>query len=115
MQEMMKETTNRPTFGKLIMLNNGAEFLESIDKENKNVTVICHIYSNDIAGCEAMNGCLECLATEYVNVKFCAIEASSAGMSKHFVSAIISEYPFSISSLSKANSFLCSHFYTSHS
>lgn len=84
MEEMMKVVQNQPRFCMLSKLKNGQEYLDAIEKENPNVTVIIHIYTDDIAGCEAMNGCLQCLAQQYPLVKFCCLEASSAGMSKHF-------------------------------
>lgn len=84
MQEMMSQVNSRPQFGKLIHLKDGQEFLDAVDKEKMGVTVITHIYADGIPGCEAMNGCLRCLAPEYPQVKFCIVEASSAGMSRHF-------------------------------
>ena len=39
-----------------------------------------------VAGCQAMNGCLTCLAYEYPTVKFCKIKASDAKMTHKFVS-----------------------------
>lgn len=93
MKEMMEQIDSsgkeRQVFGKIIYLSSGSEFLEAIDKENKFVTIICHIYTNDIEECERMNGCLNCLAQKYPNVKFCAIEAKIAGMSKQFVCFLI--------------------------
>ncbi|XP_064487148.1 phosducin-like protein [Ornithodoros turicata] len=84
MEEMMTKTIAKPKFGKLLRLKDGQEFLDAVDKEKKGVTVITHIYADGIQGCEAMNGCLQCLAEEYPQVKFCVVEASSAGMSRHF-------------------------------
>ncbi|XP_013780722.1 phosducin-like protein [Limulus polyphemus] len=84
MEEMMQQVQIWPKHGKLIRLKSGQEFLDAIDKEKLGVTVIIHIYTQESQGCEAMNGCLHCLAQEYPQVKFCALEASSAGMSKHF-------------------------------
>merc|ERR1712045_162710 len=37
-----------------------------------------------VEGCQAMSGCLDVLASEYVTVKFCKILSSAAGLSKHF-------------------------------
>jgi len=85
MQEMMNQYQALPTFGEVIVLNNSQEFLDAIDKENKNVTVIIHIYKDDVPACEAMNGCLACLCTEFPKVKFCRINGSDAGMSKPFM------------------------------
>lgn len=90
MQEMMQAQAagKQRKFGQLYELRSGAEFLEAIDNKNQaQVTIICHIYCKDISACTTMNGCLRCLAEDYTYIKFCAIEASSAGMSKHFVSA----------------------------
>lgn len=90
MREMMEQIDSagkeRPDFGSLIHLKTSQEFLDAIDKEKPFVTIICHIYTNDIEECQDMNGCLSCLAQQYPKAKFCAIEASTAGMSKHFVS-----------------------------
>ncbi|KAH7954365.1 hypothetical protein HPB49_018042 [Dermacentor silvarum] len=48
----------------------------------KKLSLTCR--SEGMPGCEAMNGCLQCLAEEYPQVKFCTVEASAAGMSRHF-------------------------------
>lgn len=84
MKEMLDQYKCLPSFGKLINLKDSGEFLHAIDDENKAVTVIVHIYENNIPGCEAMNGCLTCLSEEFPNVKFCRIFSSVAGMSKRF-------------------------------
>lgn len=72
--------------GFLIFLNNGQEYLDAIDKELKSVTIIVHIYENDVEACRTMNNCLKHLAKFYKNVKFCAIPGSCAGISKQFKS-----------------------------
>lgn len=84
MEEMMAQISTRPTFGQLVRLEDGQAFLDAVDREKSGVTVIVHIYAQGIPGCEAMNGCLQCLAEEYPQVKFCIVEASAAGMSRHF-------------------------------
>uniref|UniRef100_G3MLG6 Phosducin domain-containing protein n=1 Tax=Amblyomma maculatum TaxID=34609 RepID=G3MLG6_AMBMU len=84
MEEMMAQINARPHFGQLVQLEDGQAFLDAVDKEKSGVTVIVHIYAQGIPGCEAMNGCLQCLAGEYPQVKFCIVEASAAGMSRHF-------------------------------
>jgi len=93
MQEMLinqnKSQQSQKFFGKMIELSSGAEFLEAVDKEKPQVTVICHIYCKDIPACIRMNGCLSRLAEDYSFIKFCSIEASCAGMSRHFVSKVI--------------------------
>lgn len=40
-----------------------------------------------VEACEAMNGCLTCLAKEYPTVKFCRLKASDAQLSGNFVSS----------------------------
>lgn len=86
MEEMIVKKQQLPRFGILHELISGSDFLDALDKENPNVLVVCHIYSGNISGCEAMNGCLRCLASQYPDVKFCTISANVAKMSKHFVS-----------------------------
>lgn len=60
-------------FGTVFNLSSCDEFLKAIDDEDKNVTIIVHIYEKNISGCKAMNGCLITLAEEYSHVKFCKI------------------------------------------
>lgn len=84
MKEMLNQYDLLPTFGKLITLKDSGEFLDAIDNENKSVTVIIHIYENNIPGCEPMNGCLTCLSEDFPKVKFCKIFSSVAGMSQRF-------------------------------
>jgi len=88
MQEMIDKTQNTTKiFGKLIDLVDGQSFLDHIDKEDPKVIVIILVYENSVQGCEAMSGCLQCLAADYTNVKFCRILSSVAGLSKHFESS----------------------------
>lgn len=70
--------------GNLIMLKSGQEFLDAIDKEHKSVTIIIHIYEDNVDACRAMNSCLLTLCKLYENVKFCAIIGSKAGISRQF-------------------------------
>jgi len=83
LEEMRKALENIPKFGKLIALTT-QNFLEEIDGENPGVTILVHIYEKHVAACEAMNGCLSCLAGEYPTVKFCKISALDAKMSFKF-------------------------------
>lgn len=87
MAEMLALSGRMPKFGSVYALNNGIEFLNAIDSENKNVTIVIHIYEDKISACRIMNQCLNELAKEYTNVKFCKIIGSEAGMSKHFKSS----------------------------
>lgn len=88
-QQRMREMLNRcghkiKTFGEVVSLANGDEFLSAVDTEEKFVTVVVHIYENKLIACKTMNKCLEELAQSYLNVKFCKIVGSAAGMSKDF-------------------------------
>lgn len=85
MQEMMSERSQHvKKFGQVINLYTGDSFLDNVDQEDKRVTVIVMIYEPNVDGCAAMNGSIECLASEYTNVKFCKILSTAAGLSKHF-------------------------------
>lgn len=86
MQKANEHTSVVDRFGRLFELHNGNEYVETIDREDKNVVVICHFYAPDVEGCEAMNGCLRVLADQYKFVKFCALNTSIAGFSHEFVS-----------------------------
>ncbi|XP_011867368.1 PREDICTED: phosducin-like protein [Vollenhovia emeryi] len=83
MKEMLAET-KKLYFGKVVDLENTDQFLQAVDGEDKSVIVVVHIYEDNVAGCEAMNGCLITLAEEYPSVKFCRILGSIAGLSKQF-------------------------------
>lgn len=85
MLEMLNQCGRKlKPFGTVAQLNNGDEFLEAVDKEDKLVTVIVHIYENKLLACKTMNRCLDELAKSYANVKFCKMCSSIAGMSKDF-------------------------------
>lgn len=84
MQEMLMLSGLLQKFGELIALNNKDEFLQAIDSEHKNVTVIVHVYEEKNRACKAMNSCLNQLAKEYICVKFCKILSTVAGLSKSF-------------------------------
>ena len=88
-QQRMVELLNRcgnklKRFGTVTSLANGDEFLAAVDSEDKLVTVVVHIYENKLLACKTMNKSLDELALSYVNVKFCKIIGSVAGMSKNF-------------------------------
>jgi len=87
MQEMMESTQNVKRFGMVVDLFSGESFLDNVDQEDERVTVVIMIYEPNSEGCTSMNGSIECLASEYVNVKFCKILSTAAGLSKHFKSS----------------------------
>lgn len=84
MEEMLARTAALPKFGNVVNISSGQDYLDAVDKEDKNVTIVIHIYEDDAPGCEAMNGCLMCLSQEHPNVKFCKVKASIAGVSRRF-------------------------------
>ncbi|XP_053549591.1 phosducin [Bombina bombina] len=89
MQDMHQRLSFGPKYGYLCDLKSGDDFLEAIEKERKSTTVIVHIYSDDIKGCEALNGCLTCLAMEYPTVKFCKIKSTDTGAGERFSKDIL--------------------------
>ncbi|KAK2158061.1 hypothetical protein LSH36_178g06007 [Paralvinella palmiformis] len=82
-EEMRAAFSNMPRFGRVISLIRH-QYLEAIDSEKPCVTVVVHIYKEDVRACAAMNGCLMCLAQEYPTVKFCKILASETSLSLKF-------------------------------
>lgn len=84
MQEMLAKSTLNKQFGEVYTLSNGQEFLDAIDKENKNVTIIIHIYEEKVSDCKNMNHCLDVICKNYPDVKFCKVLGSKAGVSKSF-------------------------------
>lgn len=83
LEEMRKSMEMMPTFGKMIDLQS-ENFVQAIDNENKNVTVIIHLWEHNKKGCDRMNGCLQHLAEEYSMVKFCRITVHEAKLSHRF-------------------------------
>lgn len=84
MQEMLSKTEHDKRFGKLFYLSDGQEYLDAIDKEDKAVKIIIHIYEPGVGACRCMNEALGSLSALYEKVKFCAIVGSKAGMSRDF-------------------------------
>lgn len=84
MQEMLLINDPSCKFGMVFNLKSGQEFLDAIDKEHKSVTIVIHIYEENVEACHVMNSCFDDLCSEYPSVKFCKIIGSKAGMSKHF-------------------------------
>uniref|UniRef100_A0A8C5Q9H5 Phosducin n=1 Tax=Leptobrachium leishanense TaxID=445787 RepID=A0A8C5Q9H5_9ANUR len=89
MQDMHQRLSFGPKYGNLYELRSGDEFLEAIEKERKSTTVIVHIFSDNIKGCEALNNCLTCLALEYPTVKFCKIKANDTGAGERFSESVL--------------------------
>lgn len=86
MAEMLAVTQKLPSFGTLIDIANGEDFLHSVDNEQSTVTIVVHIYDRSDRACENMNTALIELASEYKNVKFCKFMSTAAGLSLFFQS-----------------------------
>ncbi|XP_037932763.1 phosducin-like protein [Teleopsis dalmanni] len=84
MVEMLKQCGHTNQFGKVMQLTTHEEYLDCVEKENKHITVIIHIYDNAVSACATLNKCLDTLATEYPSIKFAKIASSVAGMSRDF-------------------------------
>ncbi|ETN60797.1 phosducin-like protein [Anopheles darlingi] len=84
MAEMLAMMERKGRYGELIDLKTGDDFLQAIDKENKNTTVVVHIYREKYGPCTKMNDALKQLAKEYLNVKFCKFICTDAGLSNMF-------------------------------
>ncbi|XP_019954148.1 phosducin b [Paralichthys olivaceus] len=84
MQEMHDKLSFGPRFEGVHDLDSGEAFLEVIEKEHHTTVVVVHIYKVGVKGCEELNNCLDCLATEYPTVKFCRIDAVESGAAERF-------------------------------
>ncbi|CAL8267620.1 unnamed protein product [Arctogadus glacialis] len=84
MQEMHEKLSFGPKFEGVHELDSGEAFLEVIEKEHHSTVVVVHIYKAGVKGCEELNGCLDCLVTEYPTVKFCRIDAVASGAGERF-------------------------------
>ncbi|KAF0293868.1 Phosducin-like protein [Amphibalanus amphitrite] len=76
--------TCRPQFGRLVALHTAQQFLDAVDQEHQDVTVIVHLYDERTASCRTMNDCLATISRLQPHYKFCKLRASTAGVSKHF-------------------------------
>ncbi|XP_038574829.1 phosducin a [Micropterus salmoides] len=89
MQEMHERLSFGPTFEVVYELESGEAFLEVIEKEHRLTPVVVHIYQHGVKGCEQLNSCLDCLASEYPSVKFCRIDAVATGAAERFSSEVL--------------------------
>ncbi|XP_061589711.1 phosducin-like protein [Cololabis saira] len=83
-EEMRRQLCRGKRFEQVHELNSGEDFLDALDKEDKSILIMIHIYESDIPGCEAMRGSLMCLAQEYPLVKFCSVRSSAISTSALF-------------------------------
>ncbi|XP_055043172.2 phosducin b isoform X2 [Misgurnus anguillicaudatus] len=89
MQEMHERLSFGPKFEGVHELDDGEAFLEVIEKEHRVTVVVVHIYKDGVRGCDALNSCLDCLASEYTSVKFCRINAVSTGAGERFSDEVL--------------------------
>ncbi|XP_012695328.2 phosducin-like protein isoform X2 [Clupea harengus] len=71
-------------FAQVVELSSGEEFLAAVDEEGRGTLVIIHIYEPEVLACQAMEGCMMCLAQQYPLVKFCRVLGSDIGTSAQF-------------------------------
>uniref|UniRef100_A0A0K8TME4 Putative conserved phosducin-like protein n=1 Tax=Tabanus bromius TaxID=304241 RepID=A0A0K8TME4_TABBR len=86
MAEMLKMCGQQKSFGTVLHLKSREDFLNAVEKEPSNVSVLIHIYEKYIPACTCLNECLDTLAADYKSVKFCKIAGATAGMSLEFKS-----------------------------
>ncbi|CAE7737240.1 unnamed protein product, partial [Symbiodinium microadriaticum] len=71
---------NTATFGELIQVNSGEEFLAQVDKEHSAVTVVVHLYDSAVPSCRLLNEHLAILAQQWRDVKFLCMPAALSGV-----------------------------------
>ncbi|KAF9584538.1 hypothetical protein BGW38_006085 [Lunasporangiospora selenospora] len=64
----------RKLFGSLMEMN-GNQYVDAIDREKKDVTVVIHIYNEHVAASKRLDECLIQLAGRYATTKFIRIKA----------------------------------------
>ncbi|XP_075887369.1 phosducin a [Nelusetta ayraudi] len=89
MQDMHERLSFGPTFEVVHELESGEDFLEVIEKEHRLTLVVVHIYQHGVKGCEELNSCMDCLASEYPSVKFCRINAVDSGAAERFSTEVL--------------------------
>lgn len=86
MQEMVEASViQRKHFGHVFALQDGEAFLSTVDCQETKSDLIMVLISESVNSiCKIMENCWATLAKDYCHVKFCKIQASAAGLSKHF-------------------------------
>uniref|UniRef100_A0A5K3EPD5 Phosducin domain-containing protein n=1 Tax=Mesocestoides corti TaxID=53468 RepID=A0A5K3EPD5_MESCO len=82
--EMQGTLESLPTYGHVYELN-ASNFVHEIDKEPAQVTVVVHVFEENVSACRATNEGLKYLCKAYPHCKFCKIRASTAFMSRNFI------------------------------
>ncbi|XP_041660219.1 phosducin a [Cheilinus undulatus] len=89
MHDMHEQLSFGPKFEAVHELDSGEAFLEVIEKEHRLTLVMVHVYQHGVKGCEQLNSCLDCLASEYSSIKFCRIDAVATGAAERFSSEVL--------------------------
>lgn len=89
MLEMHERLSFGPKFEGVYELESGEAFINVIEKEHRLTVVVVHIYKDAVKGCDALNSCLDCLAIEYPNAKFCRINAAVTGAVERFCDDVL--------------------------
>ncbi|XP_044162465.1 phosducin-like protein [Bufo gargarizans] len=87
--EMKQQLCHSQVFKQVFDISSGEEFLDSVDKEQKNTVVVILIYEDEVSGAEAASGSIICLASEYPGVKFCRVKSSLLGTSSKFTKSAL--------------------------
>eukprot|EP01111_Echinosteliopsis_oligospora_P013050 TRINITY_DN4578_c0_g1_i1.p1 TRINITY_DN4578_c0_g1~~TRINITY_DN4578_c0_g1_i1.p1 ORF type:complete len:293 (-),score=85.26 TRINITY_DN4578_c0_g1_i1:70-948(-) len=77
MRELVNLQSQRPTFGFLKSIDS-SEYIDTLDKEHKDVFVLLHLYQNYVPACVRLNLILQNLAIKYPFVKFVKMVATEA-------------------------------------
>jgi len=77
LQQMMASSQSRPTFGTFKNIK-VSEYIDAIDKTDKSVPVIIHLYQDHILECVRINEMLDRLGQKYIHAKFLRIIATEA-------------------------------------
>ncbi|XP_040261804.1 phosducin-like protein [Bufo bufo] len=88
-EEMKQQLCHSQVFKQVIDISSGEEFLDTVDKEQKNTVVVILIYEDAVSGAEAASGSIICLASEYPGVKFCRVKSSLLGTSSKFTKSAL--------------------------
>lgn len=75
MQEISHVLESQKRFGHLKEITSDM-FVDEIDKEDREVYVVIHLYEKMIPSCQQMNFCLKYMAQDFPRLKFCCITAS---------------------------------------
>ncbi|XP_015903547.1 phosducin-like protein isoform X2 [Parasteatoda tepidariorum] len=84
MLQMMEQHGGQSKYGSVFEIKTGEEYLDAVDRADKTTTVVIYIYNNGDKSCKLMYECFHELAAEYPEVKFCCVEVTVAGLSRHF-------------------------------